>query len=368
MFSHKATFPIVNLIVLVTLVISSVSSAVAMPPAEQLSTSHSLPAGEYAPDQLIVRFREGVQQNETTSLMPSVLGSQALFFNAPEQLSQVYVLQLASGSDVLSLVQSLSTDPRVVWAEPDYLAKQSSNVQVTPNDPLFSSQWGLSKIGAPIAWDVTTGNSNVIIAILDSGIQLDHPDLSAKLWVNPGEIPGNGIDDDNNGYIDDVQGWNFVSDNNDPNDDNGHGTQVAGVAAAATDNATGIAGACWGCRLMPVKVMSAGGVANYSDIAAGTLYAAVKGADVINISLGGYSYSHALEDAVSTAVNTYGAMVVAGAGNDNSSSIFYPAVYSEVLAVAGTDQNDLKASFSNYGILGRSFRTIGGYHHYLHGG
>ena len=115
------------------------------------------------------------------------------------------------------------------------------------------------------------------------------------------------------------------------------------------DNALGVAGTCWGCRLMAVKVMSAGGVANYSDIAQGVLYAAQKGAQVINLSLGGYSYSSTLLAAIQTAVNTYGAVVVAGAGNDNVSTPFYPAAYEEAIAVAGTDQADLKAGFSNYG-------------------
>ncbi len=349
MFSHKSAFPIANIIVLVVMVFSTVSSVAAVQPANQTSAPQSLPTGEYVPNRLIVRLKDGIRQAEATSLAPSVLNSRLLLANGSTQLSQIYILQLVTGSDIPSIAKSLSVDSRVVWAEPDYLARPAGNTQATPNDPLFASQWGLTIINAEDAWDVNTGNSTVVIAMLDSGIQLDHPDLADKMWVNPGEIPSNGIDDDNNGYIDDVQGWNFVSDNNDPGDDNGHGTQVAGAAAAATDNATGIAGTCWGCRLMPVKVMSAGGVANYSDIAAGTLYAAVKGADVINISLGGYSNSHALEEAVQAAVNSYGAIVIAGAGNDDTTNRFYPAAYDEVMAVAGTDQNDIKSEISNYG-------------------
>ncbi len=347
--SHKSKIPIIVLIVLLTLVLLSVSNGEARQITKQTIVLPQTTFEEYAPDRMIVRIKDIDRLNVTTTVVSSVIFTKPLFPNTLAQLSDIFVFQLAPGSDVLSLAKNLSSDPNVVWAEPDYLAKPAGNIQVTPNDPYFPSQWGLTKINSPAAWDVNTGNNSVIIAILDSGIQLDHPELINRLWINPGEIPENGVDDDNNGFVDDVDGWNFVNNDNNPSDDNGHGTQVAGVAVAETNNNLGVAGTCWGCLLMPVKVMSAGGVANYSDIAAAIQYAAAKGADVINISLGGYNYSHALEEAVQTAKNNYGAMVIAGAGNDNSSSIFYPAAYTESLAVAGTDQNDLKSYFSNYG-------------------
>jgi hypothetical protein len=157
------------------------------------------------------------------------------------------------------------------------------------------------------------------------------------------------LDDDNNGFIDDVNGWDFVNADNLPADDNGHGTQTAGVAGAASNNSTGVAGVCWNCTLMPVKVMGSSGVANYSDIAAGVLYAARKGARVINISLGGYSESSALLAAIQSAVDTYGAVIVAGAGNDHLSTPFYPAAYPQVLAVAASAPGDVLWSESNYG-------------------
>ena len=163
-------------------------------------------------------------------------------------------------------------------------------------------------------------------------------------------MAGNGLDDDNNGFVDDVKGWDFVNDDNNPADDNGHGTQVGRHRRrGGVQQRHGIAGMCWNCRIMPVKVMQASGVANYSDVADGVLYAAQKGAKVINISLGGDGNSSALLSAIRTAVNEYGAIVVGGAGNDNVSAPFYPAAYEEVLAVAGTDEGDLKAGYSNYG-------------------
>lgn len=216
------------------------------------------------------------------------------------------------------------------------------------SDPLFGDQWGLQKIEIAPAWAQSHGSPNVIIAFIDSGVDLTHPDLSSQLWLNPGEIAANGIDDDNNGYIDDVRGWNFVADNNDVADDSGHGTLVTGVGVAR-DNAVGIAGVCSRCRFMPVKVANISGTANYSDIALGILYAAQKGAKVINISLGGYSNSTFLRDAIQTAREVYGVVVVAGAGNDDSTQLFYPAAYEGVLGAAGTDEDDLKAVFSNYG-------------------
>ncbi len=216
------------------------------------------------------------------------------------------------------------------------------------NDPLFSQQWGLSKINVDGAWETAIGSSTTIIAIIDSGIDLNHTDLVTKIWTNPGEIPGNGIDDDNNGYKDDVHGWNFVASNNIVEDDNGHGSLVAGIAAAVGNNGQGIIGVCPQCQLMPVKVMNSAGTANYSAIAAGVLYAAQKGAQVINLSVGGYADSNILRTAIETAANTYGVVIVAGAGNDNQDVPFYPAAYDSVLAVAGTQTDDTKVGTSNY--------------------
>ncbi len=261
-------------------------------------------------------------------------------------LARIHRLTLPAGSDAWSVVEALAADPAVEWAEVDYVAHAADT---TPDDPLFGEQWGLAKIEAPAAWDVVTGTETVVIAVLDSGLDMSHGDLSGQLWTNPGETPGNGLDEDSNTYVDDVHGWDFVNDDNDPSDDNGHGTQVAGIAAAGADDGLGMAGMCWNCRVMPVKVMQISGVANYSDIAAGVYYAADKGAEVINISLGGYADSTTLREAVEYAAQDKGAVVVAGAGNDGVSDPFYPAAYPEVLAVAGTDADDVKAGFSDYG-------------------
>ncbi len=259
-------------------------------------------------------------------------------------LARIYKLYIPPEADVLATVSALQGDPNVEWAEPDYIARAIA----VPNDPLYSSQWGLTKIQAANAWDIETGSSDVVVAVLDSGVDLDHADLSGRLWTNPGEVAGNGVDDDNNGYIDDVNGWDFVNNDKTPDDDYGHGTLTAGISTAATNNGQGVAGVCWDCRIMAVKVMNASGTANYSDIAAGVVYAAEKGAEVINLGLGGYSDSATLKAAIQSASAT--AVVVAGAGNDDVSTPFYPAAYDGyVLADAATTNTDTKAGFSNYG-------------------
>jgi len=258
-------------------------------------------------------------------------------------LGRVYRLRLPANADVLAAARELEASGTVEYAEPDYLA----HVLTTPNDPRFGEQWGLPQIGAPSAWDVVTGSADVTIAVVDSGLDTSHPDLAGQLWVNPGEIAGNGVDDDANGRVDDVNGWNIVGNNAAIGDNFGHGTQVAGAIAAAANNGQGVAGLCWGCRLMVVKVTD-GAAANYSDIAAGILYAAQKGADVINVSLGGASDSTTLRAAVESASQT--AVVVAGVGNDGAETRLYPAAYDDfVLAVASTTSADSKAASSNYG-------------------
>jgi len=223
----------------------------------------------------------------------------------------------------------------------------------TPNDPEFSRQWGLAKINAPAAWDAITAAVTLTIAMLDTGMDLGHPDLASQLWTNPDEIPGNGLDDDANGKIDDVHGWRFYQAANSPaedaliQDDFGHGTHVAGIAAAATDNGVGVAGVAGGARIMVVKVLDQYGNGWYSDIIAGIVYAVDNGARIINLSLGGASQSQALCDAVAYAASR-GALVVAAAGNTGG-AVLYPAACADALAVAATNQTDGRPPFSNYG-------------------
>jgi thermitase len=224
-------------------------------------------------------------------------------------------------SQIAEKVRAYSANPRVAYAEPDYLAQADG----TPDDPYFGQQWGLTKVEAPQAWDVTTGSSSINIAILDTGIDLDHPDLASKLITS--------INFSSSATVDDVYG---------------HGTHVAGIAAAITNNGIGVAGLGYNATIMNVKVMGDTGSGAYSWIASGIIWAADNGAEVINMSLGGSSSSSTLEDAVNYAWNK-GVVVVAAAGNSGSTLPSYPAYYTNCIAVAATDANDAKASWSNYG-------------------
>ena len=209
-----------------------------------------------------------------------------------------------------------------------------------------AEDWWLAQIGAPSAWEQVAGGRSAVVAVVDAGIDADHPDLAGQLWVNPGEVAGNGLDDDNNGCVDDLHGWNMVDDNADLRDNTGHGTSMAGVIAAASDN-QGITGVCPSCRIMVVKVTGPGGQAQYHHIAKGIAYAAQNGADVINVSLRGKVNSGTLWKAVNEASRR--AVVVSGAGNDGSTSPVYPSAYERVLAVAAVGRDDVKLESSGYG-------------------
>ena len=222
----------------------------------------------------------------------------------------------------LAIIAALRHHPLVEYAEPNYIIR----AVLTPNDPYFSSQWGLTKIGAPQAWEVTTGSSDLTIAIVDSGIDLDHPDLSGKI----------------------ILGYDYVNGDWVPDDDYGHGTHVAGIAAAWTDNGQGVAGVSWGARLMALKVLNARGTGSYADVASAVIYAADNGAKIINLSLGGDYDSQTLHDALIYAHNA-GCVLAAATGNDGGSVVLYPAQYAEALAVAATGSTDQRAWFSNYG-------------------
>jgi len=296
----------------------------------------------YAPDRIVVKFKEDLKSAHVAQLN----ARQGTTVVAELPQIGVQILSVPPG-EVEAKIAAYRADSSVEYAEPDYIAR----LTYEPNDPYYNDghQWGPQKIFAPQAWDLCTGASNVVIAVLDWGVDLQHPDLATKMWTNPGEIAGNGIDDDGNGYVDDVYGWDFANDDHDPQDDYGHGTHVAGIAAAATDNGVGIAGVAFNSSIMAVKVGDGTtGKAAYSDIAYGLMYAADNGAKVINLSLGEHAFSSFLEGAVNYAWNA-GCVVVGAVGNHNRSDPFYPAAYDNVIGVSATDQSDVKASWSNYG-------------------
>lgn len=220
---------------------------------------------------------------------------------------------------------------------------------VTPNDPNYADQWALSKIHASEAWDTCRGSSEVIVAVLDTGVDYDHPDLQGNLWTNDAERVGlPWVDDDDNGYVDDIRGYNFVAYTNDPRDDHGHGTAITGIIAAVGNNDTDTAGVCWTVRIMPVRILGVDGEGTAADAVPAIYYAVANGADIISGSWGGAEASNALRDAVAYA-HAEGVVVVAAAGNSGSGDPYYPAAYPEVISVAATDADDQRWYLSNYG-------------------
>lgn len=269
-------------------------------------------------------------------------------------LSQIVSVKYAKNIDPFFVSSKLKSNPDIDWAEPRFLYE----LQFTPNDPSYSQQYALTKISAPAAWDISQGDTNVVIGIVDTGVDWDHPDLNANIWRNWNEIPGNGIDDDNNGFIDDFIGWDFgglngTPDNNPVEDRPDHGTHVAGISSAVTNNGIGVASIGFKCKIMAVKasrddLRNSQGQALIAYGYEGIIYAAENGADIINLSWGGSGYSIFSQQTINYATSL-GALVVAACGNSNSSGYFYPAAYDNVLAVASTTQTDAKSSFSNFG-------------------
>jgi len=274
--------------------------------------------------------------------------------------SNIYKFYFSDEIDISQTVESYKQLSIVEYAEPNYVYSYC----IDANDPLFSQQWSLKNIGqiypwdgrfnpppgnfdcdidVTEAWNTTTGEDNIVIAVIDSGIDYKHIDISNNIWFNSDEIPKNGKDDDENGYIDDYIGWDFQDNDNNPIDEYGHGTFCAGVIGAVGNNSKGVVGVCWNCKIMPIRCLLTSEM-----LANAILYATNNGADVISMSYGGYSYSQLQKDMVDYAYNR-NVVLIASAGNDNISRIHYPSGYENVISVAATNSRDGKAIFSNYG-------------------
>lgn len=317
------------------------------------------------PGELIVKFSGNADggDREAARNQADVTLEHALPVNG------LQLVKAQPGQSTSEAAAQLERSPDVAYAEPN----QYRRAAAAPNDAYFSYLWGDSNHGqdadggtpgadihAPAAWDVTTGSPNVTAAVIDSGIDATHPDLSSQIWTNPGETGGgresNGIDDDGNGYVDDAHGWDFVQGDNNPNDENGHGTHVSGTIAASGNNGQGVAGISWNSRVMPLRVLDANGSGSVAGLIQAYHYAAAKGVRVVNLSLTGSSFSSAEQDAIAAAPNTL--FVVAagnggsdGSGDNNDTGPQYPCSYPlpNIVCVAASDQNDNRASFSNYG-------------------
>jgi subtilisin family serine protease len=300
-----------------------------------------------ATDQIIVRFHAAAAKRDTVEAWAARRNTAVV---RPLRLPGAYLLECRQ--PVASVLRDAKSDPQVLYASRARTVRPCTTV---PNDPFFPQQWHLrntgqmsglagADIGATEAWDVTTGSARTVIAIIDGGLELGHPDMAGRTWTNPGEIAGNGIDDDGNGYVDDVHGWNFYAHNNDVGPTLAHGTSVAGLAGAATNNGIGVAGVNWNAQLMIVNIFSPDGYGAEADACDAIVYACDNGAQIINASWGDTAYSPLLADTVAYA-RTCGVLICAAAGNDNVDSDehpFYPACIGSdaLIAVGGTTNRD----------------------------
>ncbi len=260
-----------------------------------------------------------------------------------------------SNQQYSNFIQTYGSNPRVSFIEKNAQYQQAR----VPNDTLFSSQNNLIAINAPEAWDIEKGlQDNVIVAVLDAGVDISHSDLSPRIWVNEDEIPGNKKDDDHNGYVDDRNGWDFADSSTDITPHAGssltaehHGTVIAGIIGATGNNTIGVSGVAWGITIMPVRVLGVSGSGNSVDVAQGVKYAADNGADIINLSFVGPTSSTLLMQAIQYA-RSRGVLVIASAGNDNvnlNTTPKYPVCHTGVIGVASVTNSGVKSSFSNYG-------------------
>jgi len=319
------------------------------------------PRPSYIEGELLVRFKENVPAQKIDALHAS-FGSVVLSRVPALRTERVQLKAGLTAEQALALYRASTLVDMVGRHALRYL-------NLTPNDPNFGSQWGHSASRTPDAWAFTTGGAGVVVAVIDTGVRYLHPDLAGNIWTNPGEIPGNGLDDDANGYVDDIRGWDFAgSSRADPNDadadpmdgDSGHhGTHVAGIIGARGNNGTGVAGVAWNVQIMPLKVQANDSDSLASiDIITAFLYALENGARVVNCSFGGDGYDPLEYLAINTLRNA-GVLVVCAAGNgddDNNPlntdvSPHYPSGYNldNIIAVAAGTQVDALASFSNYG-------------------
>ena len=316
-------------------------------------------AAEVAPQAAVTTLQSlGLQVKHQYRLVPGLVlldvndrASLAAAAPGPELQTQI----------LLDRIQALQNSGLFAYVEPDYVG----NLFATPPDAAFldGRLWGLrnsgqlgGKLGADIdavrAWDLTTGTTNVIVAVCDSGIRYTHQDLAANMWVNPRETQ-NGLDDDNNGYVDDIHGINAITGSGNPMDDNNHGSHVSGTIGAVADNGAPHVGVNWRVRLMALKIGTADGAVFVSAAIVASEYAVDNGARIQNHSWGGYSFSQALFDSIAAA-RTRGVLWVAAAGNernDNDELPAYPASYDldNIISVAALDRADRLATFSNFG-------------------
>ncbi|PWR71609.1 S8 family serine peptidase [Methanospirillum lacunae] len=345
------------------------------------NTTTNLTDAPYVPGEIIIKYKntDSVSAMSVPSAKLASLGAGVSDDFSAEGLKGMQMIDVDTSISVEKAIEELNKSSYVAYAEPNYVIQLSlpsepelpnnttaesfsaESVSGAPNDPRFSEQWALSNtgqtggtsgadIGALSAWSVTTGSDSIVVAVIDTGVDYTHPDLAANIWTNPGEIAGNGIDDDGNGYIDDVHGWDFINNDNDPMDDNGHGTHCAGVIGAVGNNGIGVSGIDQKVKIMPLKFLRADGSGDVAASLNAIAYARKMGADVISCSWGGTAKSQALEDAISS-TNVLFACAAGNSGVNTDIIPQYPSCFTEaqIISVAASNAKDGIPSYSNYG-------------------
>ena len=362
--------PVLVLTLLLTSLILSLSTTIS---AQNVFALPSTDDSRFAPGELLIRVTpkaqaelERLHAKSPLQKLHNHMGVRSVYPLFPHiahpganpKLKRTYLLRFQIPVDLHTIKANYAAHPLIEAIEFNYI-RQTQASKIIPNDPRFEEQWNLSLIGMPGAWAIEKGDPEVIIAVVDTGFDYTHEDLASRTWVNAGEIPGNGIDDDNNGYIDDVNGWDFSelpksdgtgksqNGDNDPIDESGHGTHVAGIVGAAVGNDVGVAGIAWNCTLMPIRGAGVRGIRDNRSAAA-IVYAVDNGARVINMSWGGRERSFVLRDAVDYAY-ARGVLMIAASGNESEGASIFPAGYRKVISVAATEQHKQKFYQSNFG-------------------
>ncbi len=318
----------------------------------------------HVPGRLLVKFKDGITPENSIfkSIQSSVkCRASRVFKDRKNRLANATfgsIYELDCKGDVGYLCDLFEKTGLFEYVEPDYLAEKCATKAFIPNDRYFYRQWALHNEGTfnmggminpkpdadidmPEAWEIEQGDSTLIIAILDSGCKMDHPELAGRIWRNPGEIPDNGIDDDGNGFIDDVNGWDFVNNDNSPGDDNGHGTSMAGIIGANGNNNSGFVGINLYAKLMIIKVTNHQGISSKANTTKGIEYALSNGAKLINMSLADSNPSETERIVIDAAFNE-GIFMCSGTGNNADSAVHYPAAFNQVLAVGATGPSDYR--------------------------
>lgn len=329
---------------------------------ETVSPEGKVSSALFVADHFVVTFRNGTGD----AAIRGQLGRSAFHVRDRIGNTQSYVISfpVTDADSMNTSMQTLKALPNVVAVERDTVVTVAAT---TPNDPQYDNLWGMKKISAPSAWDVNRGSASVVVAVIDTGVDYGHQDLSGNIWTNPGEkgldAQGgdkrfNGVDDDGNGYIDDYRGYDFVANDNDPKDEHYHGTHCAGTVGGVGNNGVGVSGVCWSVSIVPLRVLNAQGMGYNSDIARAISYAAAMGAiSIASNSYVGGPYDSTIDDAINRFCSRGGLFVAAagnglnGVGYNTDTSPSYPACYtnSRIISVAATDSFDRLTTFSNYG-------------------